>query len=499
VSRHSDRLNPILLKEVRQALRGRVFGVLFPTTVLAAVAVAGLEIVERHPDPLRAPEVFLPVYAVLCVAALVLVPFGAFQSMASELDEGTHDLLVLSRLTPARIVCGKLLTSAVEAGLYFSAFLPVLLFAFLLPGVDVRDILFLVGALYLGSVAASTVALALSSLARARFLRVVLLVVLAGVGILGVVGAYAVAHEFVEGGRGIGSGSGADLVLAVLVVVLGAGTVATSIAVSRSAHPEEDRSRPVRVACSLLLVALMAVLTWISSRSGAPWALELYGVLLTLTAVPALFFATESERLPRRAVARAPAHPLAALLVAPFVQGGGRGVVWWLLHAGLLFVWVGALHAAFGGIGPFGRSSRGWTLASVVHALGFTSYFLVYLAGFTLLLARVRERPQGPLIARLTVPAAAVLSVVLPLLAGFALGGAVPEVDELATWPFDLLDVRQPLEAQPAVATAIGALVLALNGPRLVRGVRALVAAGARRRARAPRSAPPSAGAAHAA
>ncbi|MCY2961369.1 MAG: hypothetical protein NTY35_14495 [Planctomycetota bacterium] len=476
----SDRLNPVFLKELRQALRGRTFAVLFPATVAIAVALAITVLVDHPGQANLGPDVFLPVIVVLGVAALGLVPFSTFQSMAGEWDEGTQDLLVLSHLSPSRIVLGKLLTAAVESGLYVLAFLPLLLFTFLLTGVDVRDILFLVAGLYGASLAMSCVAMTLAGLSRVRFWRVILLVALGGLGFAALLGGIELVDQFVARGRGLGSTFASDEALALVVLVLVFGSLGFSFAATRIAHPEDDRSGPVRVTVTVLLLGF---LTWLTVSPPGPLTAQVvervamaFGVI---TAMFAVFFVTEPERLPRRTATRIPAHPALAFLAAPFLPGGGRGVLWWLLQLGVLLTWAVLLPLA-----PSPAFTGGWSrsIADVLlHWAALMAYFVVYLAGFSLAMTRLRERSSGPLAARLILPSVAILSMVLPIMIGFLLDQQKWRNGDHALMPFWAATAGEA-QGVRLVAILVAAVVLLANGPRMMRSFREVLAASRARR-----------------
>lgn len=482
----SDRLNPVFLKELRQALRGRTFAILFPATVAIAVALAITVLVDYHPRGNLGPQVFMPVVTVLGVAVLGLVPFSTFQSMAGEWDEGTQDLLVLSHLSPLRIVTGKLLTAAVEAGLYVCAFLPLLLFTFLLSGVDVRDVLFLVGVLYAASLAMSCVAMSLAGLSRVRYWRVILLAALAGIGLLALIGGYEVAEEFVLRGRGLGSAYASDEVLALVSLVAAVGSLSFAFAATRIAHPEDDRSGPVRLTLTALLATLLLLLYLDPMGAGARLAVTQASMVLgVLTALFAVFFVTEPERLPRRMVLRVPSNPTLAVLATPFLPGGGRGVLWWFLQIAILASWATLCddpgHAGYS-VGYHWPVDGWWRWTSMM------AYFVVYLAGFSLALTRLRQRPYGPLAARLVLPSAAILSMVAPMMLGFLGDDRQWRNGEHPFMPF-WVATDSTADVLRWNAVVIAGLVLFLNGPRLTRSVReVLEASRARRRIAAERS-----------
>lgn len=487
MSARTDRLNPVLLKELRQALRGRVFAFTFPGTVAVGVALAITVLVDGGPRMLAGeqasvgPLVLMPVLAVLGVALLGLVPFSAFQSMAGEWDESTHDLLVLSHLSPARIVLGKLLTAGVEAALYVCAFLPLLLFTFLLSGVDVRDVLLVTALLYATSMSMCCVAMSLAGLSRLRFWRVILLAALAGLGFLVLIGGYELTEQLVRRGGGFGVAS-ADYFSLLAVLVLGVGALAFAFASTRIAHGEDDRSGPVRATLTAVLVAVLVVTHLVTGGRDEVGVASVVGVL---TAIFAIGFVTEPERLPRRVRALVPASPVRALLALPFLPGGGRGVLWWLLQLAIVAAWAELTPSPATG-GYVGEMQ--WSSSGVHRWLGLMAYFCVYLAGISLVTTRLRERPWGPLVMRLALPSIAVLSMVLPIVLGFVIGDKDLEQGEHALMPFWVAFTSRA-HSERTGAIFVAAVVLLANAPRFVRSVAEVLEASRARRATAARHA----------
>src|SRR5690606_11497354 len=132
IERLAERANPILVKEVRQALRGQYFRLVFWLT-LSAATVIGLVVLMAASATNEAQGIgfFNTIFGCLAIAAHGFVPFAAFVAMGSEWEENTYDLLVLSNLRPCQIVIGKLLAAGTQALLIYSAFVPFLVFAFL--------------------------------------------------------------------------------------------------------------------------------------------------------------------------------------------------------------------------------------------------------------------------------------------------------------------------------------------------------------------------------
>ena len=191
LARIDDRLNPVLVKEVRQALRGKQFRSAFIFTLVVSVIVAVsivLGTAEQAEWTPIGPPFFMGVFACLTLAVIGFVPMAAFQSMGSEWDENTFDMLALSHLRPRHIVLGKLLAAGVQALLYFSIFGFFSVFTFLLGGVDLNLVLVGIPLLAFISLALSSLAVALSSLSQKRMVRVLLMVLLSAALVLSLSG-----------------------------------------------------------------------------------------------------------------------------------------------------------------------------------------------------------------------------------------------------------------------------------------------------------------------
>jgi hypothetical protein len=173
--RAGDWLNPILVKETRQALKSFQFTTTF-VLVLAAcwvITIGGLAYIG--------PSVFFSAsggsllifyYAVLAFPLIVVVPYSAFRSLASEREDNTYDLLSITALRPRQIISGKLASSVVQMAVYFSAITPCLAFTYLLRGVDLPIIAVLMVFTFFGSLGLSMLGILLATLSEQRFAQV---------------------------------------------------------------------------------------------------------------------------------------------------------------------------------------------------------------------------------------------------------------------------------------------------------------------------------------
>jgi ABC-type transport system involved in multi-copper enzyme maturation permease subunit len=178
--RLGDRLNPILVKETRQALKSRQFVVTFALLLLCGwfwsiggVAMIGPEIQYSA----SGPSMFYGYYLILSFPLLVIVPFGAFRSLAAEQEERTYEMLSITTLGPRQIVAGKLGSAALQMIIYLSAISPCLAFTYMLRGIDFPTILMVLCYTVLASLGLSVIGLFLGTLTSEKHLQVILTVI----------------------------------------------------------------------------------------------------------------------------------------------------------------------------------------------------------------------------------------------------------------------------------------------------------------------------------
>ena len=180
-ARWGDRLNPILIKETRQALKSRQFVVTFSVLLVAALAwtvVGSLSMMPHIYVTPSAPRMLIGYYVVLAVPMLLVVPLAAYRSLENEIDDGTLELLSITTLSPWQIVLGKLASAMLQMLLYFVVIFPCVAYAYNLRGVDLPSIAVVVASLLMLAILLTIVALFLAPLARTRSGRIVTLLVL---------------------------------------------------------------------------------------------------------------------------------------------------------------------------------------------------------------------------------------------------------------------------------------------------------------------------------
>lgn len=196
----SEYLNPILVKETRQALKSQQF-VLWFLLLLAAcwiVTVGGIAWIGPGVEYAASGGVlFLAYYAVLVVALVVVVPFAAFRSLAAEQEDNTRDVLMVSALSPRQVVNGKIGSALLQMMVYLSALAPCLVFTYLLRGIDLLAIVLLPSLAVLASLGLSMLGLLLASAVRQRYSQVLISVGLVAILLLAALSCFSAASEVV--------------------------------------------------------------------------------------------------------------------------------------------------------------------------------------------------------------------------------------------------------------------------------------------------------------
>ncbi|WP_411847167.1 ABC transporter permease [Roseibacillus persicicus] len=161
-----ERLGPMMTKELRQGLRRGLF--LYPFIGIQVFAIAAMAVefqmniddIEKSTEfggPLNflmffPGEMFSgPFWVVVGLICLVMMPLGGLMLMGQELEEGNHELLLMTPLSRWKVVRGKFLTLWGICLLTFSSLLPYAIVRYFIGGIDVGRNISLALTVVLGS------------------------------------------------------------------------------------------------------------------------------------------------------------------------------------------------------------------------------------------------------------------------------------------------------------------------------------------------------------
>lgn len=248
-----DWLNPILVKETRQALKSSQFTITFVLVLLACWIATVFVIAAVGPRIFYAAEggsLLVWYYGILALPLIVVVPLSAFRSLTAEREDNTYDLLSITALKPRQIISGKLGSSVAQMAVYFSAITPCLAFTYMLRGVDLPTIASLLLYTFFWSLGLSMIGILLATLTTQRFVQVFILVALVAGLLIMFMYAWALGSEASRRGRQAIWGVGEEYWTVTLAM---ASFYATFFALAYFAaaglitFTSENRSTPLRI------------------------------------------------------------------------------------------------------------------------------------------------------------------------------------------------------------------------------------------------------------
>ncbi|QDT10204.1 ABC transporter permease [Stieleria marina] len=402
--RIGDAVNPILVKETRQALKSRQFLVTFSMLLFAALAwtIAGsLMIMPQIYTSPSAPRMLIGYYVVLAIPLLLVVPLAAYRSLEIEIDDGTLELLSITSLSPWQIVLGKLASATLQMVLYFVALLPCVAYAYTLRGVDLPTTFLMVAILVVAALLLTIVALFFAPLARGRTGRIanllaVLLILLVSEYCVGAMVIYMLLE-----GNPMPAGVTGFLFVATVLLSVCIGHLLLTATAAQLTPETENRSTPLRVSLLVLTAVTIGLAAYAMQMEDEDIAIGTFlcfaVALSAIWTLSASMMVAESSTMTPRIRRELPSSFLARCTLTWLTPGPATGLVFacGVIILGGVFVIVGfeALGRWHGGnIGGFGRARtmiRQWTSLYV----GYTIAFLV-LERVIVALVRLRSNPR---------------------------------------------------------------------------------------------------------
>ncbi len=359
----SDRLSPVLVKELRQGLRGRYFITIFLVLQGLLLLVLTSQLASVEQGTYVAEVASGAFWSFVAVPIGLLMPLSGFGALLNERKAGTLELLQMSRLNSRGIVTGKWLALVAQMLLLITAVFPWAVLRYMLGGVDViRELIFLV-LLTAGSVFLAGAAVGLSA-TSSRILRTVL--VLGTVFGMQILGGFFLA--FAWGGLGRGTGSWGFAEWCLLLSVLGvAAFIVMEHGAAQIAPPVESHAFTVRL---LGWVGLLpAVIAHLLGSSFFPVFLVLGGGILGLICFAAIVEPLRPHPGSYRSLA--PFGLSGRILGFLFFSGWPSGIIYLLGSVGLFWLLLGRLPAL--------KDERVWLALTLVPAAYIVPAAIVHL------------------------------------------------------------------------------------------------------------------------
>ena len=302
------------------------------------------------------------------------------RALSNERSESNVDLLFISTLRPTSIVAGKLFSALVLVMLVFSLLHPFMTFTYLLRGIDIPTILYLLGMDLLAVLLSTQYGLFLASIPAPRALKVFLSLIAVIIDCWVCAGLVAMSSEFVQRGLFVGSAWDTEFWMITGVVTL-AVLFATGLlfcwSVALINPPSANRALMGRLFLLAAWLILGAACMWLSGRSslastGSQGPVTVWtGCSVVMFCLQLLISINERESWGPRMARTIPRNPVVRLLAFLLYSGSAGGVL--LSVLGLLLTLLVSL--AWRQFYPFYRLGDGSDSArQVFTALALYTY-----------------------------------------------------------------------------------------------------------------------------
>ncbi len=342
--RLSDRLHPIVVRDIKVALRSRLYGLTMSGSCLAVVVIAMLSVQRDHEALELSRWILKTSLACLVPIMLFMIPVQAFLSLRDETSSHTADQLVLTNLRPMSIILGMLQVALLQAVLFLAVFAPLIGFSYLLLAIDAYTLLQILWLLLFGCAASTGLGFALIYLTRWSFFRehltltVMIIVSVTPILIIANVDDYLLLLESLSRSGEFWLIAARQISMLVLLT-----TVLCLVGASCLTNFQENRAIIVRI----LGLAAAPALTLLagSDMSATP-------VAALLTAPFWIAAVTDTLELGRRQKVLVPLSTAQARRMYILLPGSARGWIYSAVLAGIVFLTAFCSHMLFKGSLP---------------------------------------------------------------------------------------------------------------------------------------------------
>src|SRR5262245_5187959 len=157
-----DAVNPIVVKELRQAVQSRFVTATLMILLCIQLVALGVYLLfsgDATTSFDSGRQIFLILLGIVFAAGMLFVPLYTAIRLVAERSDTQVDLLFISTIKPRRIITGKLAAATAINILIFSACLPFMTLTYFLRGIDLPSIFTLMAACFLVIIACAQLAI----------------------------------------------------------------------------------------------------------------------------------------------------------------------------------------------------------------------------------------------------------------------------------------------------------------------------------------------------
>ncbi|MEI6971616.1 MAG: hypothetical protein WCL44_08880 [bacterium] len=335
-------LNPVLVKELRQAVRSNFVVAAMCLLVLIQMITTGVALanadmaIASYGLSSQGQQIFMAMLSILSGGCLFFIPAYCGFRLAVERAPGNVDLLFITSITPWTAIRGKVLSGVVLTVLFFSTSAPFMVLTYLMRGIDIPTMLVALCVAFLYVIAAIQAAIVVACVPASRLFKVLLALATAGVFVIGISPMVAVTFELLRSGyAGLGLGvSSAIVVAAMLLLYAGIMAVMHVFSTAMIMPESANRALPVRLTVTAAWAASLITFLILAAYAGMGPLYFWCGLATGCICIAMLIALSESERLSVRVRMTIP-RGLLRIPAFLFYNGPVAGVIWSLVLFGM--------------------------------------------------------------------------------------------------------------------------------------------------------------------
>lgn len=328
-------LNPIVIKELRQAVRSwAVTGMLLLFLTVLFIASLSFLIAQSFDVDSNlglGRSMFSTFAAILAGTSVFFIPLYIGVRLAAERHENNPDLLYVTTLSPVRIIRGKFFCGAYMTLLFFSAVMPFMAFSNWLRGVDLPTEFFILCFLFLVVCGVNMVSIFLACIPASRPFKILLALGGCFVSFWIIVPLVELSFEMLRSGVGSMMAARDFWIGTATVVVIGAAVAGLFfvLSVALISPPSANRALPIRIYITMIwLLGFGLSLGWVAqSGNGRLMSTWLYSTF-ALMIFALLVTVSNSDQFSLRVRWRIPQSGFKRILAFVFFNGAAGGLIW---------------------------------------------------------------------------------------------------------------------------------------------------------------------------
>jgi hypothetical protein len=324
-----DRINPIVVKELRQAVQSRFVVAALLTLLSVQLVAIGIYILASGPSLFgfdAGRQSFLMLFGILQVVAIIFVPLYTGARLAAERSDINVDLLFITTIKPRSVIAGKMFAAITLTALIYSACMPFMAFTYFLRGIDLPSIFMSLGIGFVVVVACAQGAVFVALIPVNRAFKIIFGLI--SLAIFGLIYFWTMFGVSVVISRGLGRDFWQALTAMCVVIGFMVGLFFV-MSVALIMPVASNRALPVRlfITAAWLMTGVAAVIG--GSIGNDHWPVIIWLLMFEIVFALAIFAAVSERDQPGRRVLRSiPRSLLGRARAFFFFSGATSGLAW---------------------------------------------------------------------------------------------------------------------------------------------------------------------------